>query len=148
MYYYKGLQLPDVQNRNLQVWVLLSKFELDFEASWKIEFEFELSSSKGLNSFIYIPSGMKFGTCTIWILLSDFLYFYLLLCKLKFCSECPINFVTENKNWDILVSRNFSRNPWYLELWKLDQEKGKQNSKNSVRWNTKYDNLHILDINW
>ena len=28
--------------------------------------------------------------------ISDVLYFDLLWCKLKFCSECPINFVTEN----------------------------------------------------
>ena len=30
--------------------------------------------------------------------ISDVLYFDLLWCKLKFCSECPIKFVTENKN--------------------------------------------------
>ena len=34
---------------------------MTFDASWKVEFEYELSSSKTFNSFLYGPSGMKFG---------------------------------------------------------------------------------------
>ena len=75
--------------------------KMNFEDSWKVDYGFGLPSSKGFNSFLYGPSGMKLGTCLKSSLekdISDVLYFDLLWCKLKFCSECPINFVTENKN--------------------------------------------------
>ena len=39
--------------------------EMNFEASWKVDYEFELPSSKGFNSFLCGPSGMKFGTCIV-----------------------------------------------------------------------------------
>ena len=71
MHINKGLILPVVLDRNLQV-RLLSIIrnlhlidEMNFEASWKVEFGFELPSSKGFNSFLYGPSGMKFGTCIV-----------------------------------------------------------------------------------
>ena len=39
--------------------------EMNLEASWKVELGFELSSSKGFNSFLYGPNGMKFRTCIV-----------------------------------------------------------------------------------
>ena len=60
--------------------------------------------------------------------LSYFLYFHCFLLKWNNCSGCPINFVTENKIWDLFLLWNFRENPWYvidhLVLWKLFQEKG------------------------
>ena len=59
--------------------------------------------------------------------ISDFLYFHCFLLKWNNCSGRPINFVTENKIWDIFLLRNFRENPWYtidhLVLWKLFSRK-------------------------
>ena len=39
--------------------------EINFEASWKVEIGYELSTSKTFNSFLYCPSGVKFGMCIV-----------------------------------------------------------------------------------
>ena len=39
--------------------------EINFEAFWKVEFGYELSTSKNFNSFLCGPSEMKFGMCIV-----------------------------------------------------------------------------------